>query len=87
MGFCRFLYNYVVKRSLKRPRKMPFLDIFQKRVKNIFYVGERHFLGSLQERNPIFYQYRFYVGDLRRLREISPLFCKNGIFSAFFGFF
>jgi hypothetical protein len=66
---------------------MPFLDIFQKRVKNIFHVGERYFFGSLQERNPIFLQYRFYVGDLRRLREISPLFWKNWNFSAFFGFF
>ena len=66
---------------------MPFLDIFQKRVKNIFHVGERHFFGSLYKRVSVFCQNRFYVGDLRRLREISPLFWGNLIFWDFFGFF
>ena len=41
------LYNYVVKTSLKIPQKMPFLDIFQKRGKNMFHVGESHFFRSL----------------------------------------
>ncbi len=53
----------------------------------MFHVGERLFFGSLQERNPVFLQNRFYVGKVRRLTKISPVFWKIWIFSDFFGFF
>jgi hypothetical protein len=62
------------------------LDIFRIHVKNSSYVGKKCFFSSLQERDLFFYQYRFYVGVLRRLRDVSAVFDKNPLFSGFFDF-
>ena len=87
MRFEHFFYNRVETFCFQTSRKTCFLDIFRIHVKKSWYVGKTCFFSSLQERDPFFYQYRFYVGVLRRLRDVSAVFYKNSKKSSFFGFF
>ena len=87
MRFGHFIYNCVETFCFQTSRKTCFLDIFRIHVKKSWYVGKTCFFSSLQERDPFFYQYRFYVGVLRRLRDVSVVFWKNPLFMGFFDFF
>jgi len=87
MRFQQFFYNHVGTFCFQTSIKTCFLDIFRIHVKKSWYVGKTCFFSSLQERNPFFSHYRFYVGVLRRLRDVSAVFDKNPLFSGFFGFF
>ena len=87
MRFQHFFYNHVETFCFQTSRKTCFLDIFRFHVKNSWYVEEMRFFSSLQERNAFFSHYRFYVGVLRRLRDVSGVFNKNPLFSGFFDFF
>ena len=87
MRFGHFIYNRVETFCFQTSRKTCFLDIFRIHVKKSWYVEETCFFSSLQERNLFFYQYRFYVGVLRRLRDVSVVFDENPLFSGFFDFF
>ena len=87
MRFKHFFYNRVETFCFQTSRKTCFLDIFRFHVKNSWYVEETCFFSSLQERDPFFYQYRFYVGVLRRLRDVSAVFDNFPLFSGFFDFF
>ena len=87
MRFQHFFYNRVETFCFQTSIKTCFLDIFRIHVKKSWYVEETCFFSSLQERDLFFYQYRFYVGVLRRLRDVSAVFDENPFFSGFFGFF
>ncbi len=87
MRFEHFFYNHVGTFCFQTSIKTCFLDIFKFHVKKSWYVGKTCFFSSLQERDLFFYQYRFYVGVLRRLRDVSVVFDKNPLFSGFFDFF
>ena len=45
------------------------------------------FFAPLQEKGIDFFHFRFYVGVLRRLRDVSEILGLFWIFSDFFGFF
>ena len=87
MRFEHFIYNHVETFCFQTSRKTCFLDIFRIHVKKSWYVGKTCFFSSLQERDPFFYQYRFYVGVLRRLRDVSVVFYKKSKKSTFYGIF
>ena len=87
MRFEHFFYNRVETFCFQTSIKTCFLDIFRIHVKNSWYVEETCFFSSLQERDLFFSHYRFYVGVLRRLRDVSAVFYKKSKKSAFFGFF
>ena len=87
MRFEHFFYNRVETFCFQTSIKTCFLDIFRIHVKNSWYVEETCFFSPLQERDPFFSHNRFYVGVLRRLRDVSAVFYKNSKRSSFFGFF
>jgi hypothetical protein len=87
MRFKHFFYNRVETFCFQTSIKTCFLDIFRIHVKKSWYVEETCFFSSLEERNTFFSHYRFYVGVLRRLRDVSVVFDENPLFSGFFDFF
>jgi len=87
MRFQHFIYNRVESFCFQTSRKMCFLDIFRFHVKKSWYVGKMCFFSSLQERDLFFSHFHFYVGVLRRLRDVSAGFDENPLFSGFLVFF
>ncbi len=87
MRFQHFIYNRVETFCFQTSIKTCFLDIFRFHVKNSWHVGKTGFFSPLQERDPFFSHYRFYVGVLRRLRDVSAVLQKFPLFLGFFGFF
>ena len=87
MRFRHFFYNRVETFCFQTSIKTCFLDIFKFHVKKSWYVEETCFFSSLQERDLFFYHFHFYVGVLRRLRDVSVVFKNFRLFSEFFDFF
>ena len=87
MRFGHFIYNCVETFCFQTSRKTCFLDIFKFHVKNSWYVGKTCFFSSLEGMDPFFYHFHFYVGVLRRLRDVSVVFEKFPLFMGFLVFF